>query len=236
MLGSRSAYTRARIIEAAERLFAQKGHEKTSLREITAEAQVNLSSVNYHFGSKEGLIQAVRQQQLDALNQKRTELLDRISGNDEPVPPAEALKAFIGPLLAHILLRPATRLSLVPALERPLSDPGSFLGSLLSTRSEGATGRFLNLLARSFPHLPRQELLWRFQFMLGAIVGAIVGMDDLLSTLNRDRASTPDVDALCERLITFLAGGLSAPCPAPAGSEIPPVTPDSELRSELRNA
>ena len=48
-----------RILDAAEQLFAEKGFAETSLRLITSKAGVNLAAVNYHFGSKKALIQAV---------------------------------------------------------------------------------------------------------------------------------------------------------------------------------
>src|SRR5690606_31956188 len=48
-----------RILDAAELLFAEKGFAETSLRLITSKAGVNLAAVNYHFGSKKALIQAV---------------------------------------------------------------------------------------------------------------------------------------------------------------------------------
>src|SRR5690606_9030803 len=105
MLGSRSAYTRAQILDTAGRLFAQKGHENTSLREITAAAGVNLSSVNYHFGSKEGLIKAVLKEQLATLNRERLSLLDQLESqaNGSPIPASEIVDAFFAPLIRMAL-------------------------------------------------------------------------------------------------------------------------------------
>ena len=51
--------TKERILDVAERLFADHGYATTSLRDITTEADVNLASVNYHFGSKDALLIAV---------------------------------------------------------------------------------------------------------------------------------------------------------------------------------
>ena len=51
--------TKTRILDAAERLFAQDGIKATSLRAITEAAAANLAAVNYHFGSKEALVHAV---------------------------------------------------------------------------------------------------------------------------------------------------------------------------------
>ena len=50
------AATKAAVFNAAERLFALHGFQNVSVRDITAEAGVNLASVNYHFGSKDALL------------------------------------------------------------------------------------------------------------------------------------------------------------------------------------
>ena len=60
-----------RILDAAEQLFAEKGFAETSLRLITSKAGVNLAAVNYHFGSKEELFEAVLTRRLDPMNQQR---------------------------------------------------------------------------------------------------------------------------------------------------------------------
>ena len=80
--------TKDRILDAAEGLFMEHGFEATSLRSITAAAAVNLAAVNYHFGSKEELFQAVLTRRLDPMNQRRLALLDRFEreegdGNDD---------------------------------------------------------------------------------------------------------------------------------------------------------
>ena len=60
--------TKSKILDAAEYLFADKGFNGTSLREITSLAEVNLAAVNYHFGSKKELIKTayLRTQRPDA--------------------------------------------------------------------------------------------------------------------------------------------------------------------------
>ena len=68
--------TKDRILDTAERLFADKGYPATSLRDITNEAGVNLAAVNYHFGSKEALLSAVLDRRIGPVNEKRLELLD----------------------------------------------------------------------------------------------------------------------------------------------------------------
>ena len=51
--------TKDRILHAAEELFAQQGFASTSLRQVTSRADVNIAAVNYHFGSKDNLVNEV---------------------------------------------------------------------------------------------------------------------------------------------------------------------------------
>src|SRR3954466_13792496 len=69
--------TRERILDTAERLFAERGFGATSLRSIIASAEVNLAAVHYHFRSKEALLEAVIVRRLEPLNRERLELLDQ---------------------------------------------------------------------------------------------------------------------------------------------------------------
>src|SRR6266849_5837474 len=78
--------TKARILQVAERLFMEHGFSATSLRMITGEAKVNLASVNYHFGSKEALIEAVFTRRLAPLNQERVTQLAQLEAKADGMP------------------------------------------------------------------------------------------------------------------------------------------------------
>jgi AcrR family transcriptional regulator len=54
-----SEVTRDRIVKAAERLFAERGYDGTSIRAIVAKARVNQAAINYHFDGKDGLYREV---------------------------------------------------------------------------------------------------------------------------------------------------------------------------------
>src|SRR5512139_2982341 len=87
--------TRARILRAAEALFVEQGFADTSLRMITARAEVNLAAVNYHFGSKEELIREVFQRHLEPLNAARIAYLDRLEAQakGQPLSVARVIEA-----------------------------------------------------------------------------------------------------------------------------------------------
>src|SRR5579872_5159399 len=72
--------TKEKLLNTAERLFGDQGFAATSLRQIIAEAGVNLAAVHYHFGSKEDLLDAVVVRKLEPINAERLALLDKAIG------------------------------------------------------------------------------------------------------------------------------------------------------------
>ena len=97
--------TRERILDAAERLFGERGFEVVSLRDITGLAGANVASVNYHFGSKEKLIDAVVERHSVPMNERRMAMLGAAEGRHAGgmVPVREVLEAFLQPMIGHIL-------------------------------------------------------------------------------------------------------------------------------------
>ena len=91
-----SLSTKQRILNAAEKLFADHGFAAASLRRVTADAGVNLAAVNYHFGSKESLIEEVFRRRLDELNANRIKSLEQIEGQASTTL-EDVLDAFAGP-------------------------------------------------------------------------------------------------------------------------------------------
>src|SRR5260370_15922671 len=90
--------TKQRILDSAERLFAEHGSEGTSLRTIIADAQVNLAAIHYHFHSKEALWEAVIVRRLGPINQERLRLLDACARDPNGGPPS--LDAVLGALIS----------------------------------------------------------------------------------------------------------------------------------------
>ncbi len=92
--------TKDRILHAAEELFAQQGFASTSLRQVTSRADVNIAAVNYHFGSKDNLVNEVFRRRMDDMSAERLKALrlavdSRHPGELEPI-----LAAFVEPALA----------------------------------------------------------------------------------------------------------------------------------------
>ena len=93
--------TRDQILDTAERLFAEFGIDGVSIRTITAEAQVNLAAIHYHFGSKEALVREVFVRRIGPVNRERLRLLDDLLERSRPEKPRleELVRILVGPPL-----------------------------------------------------------------------------------------------------------------------------------------
>jgi len=209
------AATKARILEAAEALFMEHGFEATSLRALTAHAGVNLAAVNYHFGSKEELFQAVLTRRLDPMNQERVELLTRLESKSAPAP-------LSCDRILMALFVPALRLARDPArggknflrlLGRAYADPAPFIRQFLSEQYAPMIARFKAAFGRALPHLPRRELSWRLHFIMGALSYTLAGTDALKLIAELNPRDTTNDELLLRRLAPFLLAGLTAPLP-----------------------
>ena len=214
----RSIDTRERILDAAERLFMSHGYEGTSMRQITGEASVNLAAVNYHFGSKESLMQEVFRRRLDWLNEERLRVLDTMEreADGRPLKPSQIVDAFFGTMLRMADDERRGGKTFLRLLGRTLTEPSEFIRAFLAQEYKVVMERFKEALFKALPDVPKAEIVWRFHFMLGATSYAIAGTGALRLVTdwqieaddNHDR-----VDRLLPRLMPFLLGGLRAPLP-----------------------
>ena len=211
-LDATSADTKTRILDAAEKLFVEHGFEATSLRSLTSAAGVNLAAVNYHFGSKEELFQAVLTRRLDPMNQERIELLGRIERE-------AAGRALSCEKILFAMLIPALKLArdekrggnnFLRLVGRAYADPAPFIRHFLSAQYAGMIGRYKEAFSKALPHLSRQELTWRLHFVMGALSYTLAGTD-ALKLFAEATATTNNDELLLQRLAPFLVAGLKAP-------------------------
>lgn len=212
--------TRKRLLAATEWLFIESGYEAMSLRQITTRAKANLAAVNYHFGSKEALMQELLSQRLDRLNRERLQLL---SACEDKYPAGLDASAILG-----MLFIPAFRLShgdasgpaFMRLLGRVYSDPSPFIRSYLQAHYRPISGRFFEAFSRALPVLPRQELGLRLHFSLKALSGMLAGedMQELIASINKGE-SIDDAELLA-RLISLLSPILTAPFGTPEQTRV----------------
>ena len=218
MQDNRLSDTRARILDAAERLFMAHGYDGTSMRQITGEAGVNLAAVNYHFGSKEALIQEVFRRRLNWLNEERMRALDEMeaAAGGQALKPSQIVDAFFGTMIRMAEDEERGGVIFLRLLGRTLTEPSDFIRAFLAHEYKTVVERYKEALFRSLPDVPKAEIVWRFHFMLGATSYAIAGTDALRLVTDwgiEAEDSEDRLDRLLPRLISFLIGGLRAPLP-----------------------
>jgi AcrR family transcriptional regulator len=205
--------TKSRILDTAESLFTEHGFEATSLRQLTTAAGVNLAAVNYHFGTKEELFQAVLTRRLDPMNQERIDLLERYGreAGDRPLTCEKILSAMLIPALRLSRDEKRGGKNFLRVLGRAYADPAPFIRNFLSAQYAEMIARFKDAFLKALPHLTRQELTWRLHFVMGALSYTLAGTDSLKLMMQVLTHEEDNDELLLQRLAPFLAAGLKAP-------------------------
>ena len=206
--------TRERILDVAERLFAEQGFSGTSLRQITGSADANLAAVNYHFGSKEQLIAEVFSRRFEPINALRLRLLDVLEADERPPTVEEIVEVFLDPPLRACLdpERGESLLHISQMIGHAMSRPDSTVRDVLLEQFEEIIQRFTQALGRQLDHLPPDQLLWRFVFMIGAMAHTM-SISPELKILSKGLCDPADTEELVGAMVPFVAAGFRAPAP-----------------------
>jgi AcrR family transcriptional regulator len=204
--------TTGRILDVSERLFVEHGFEGTSLRMITQQAEVNLAAVNYHFGSKDALFDAVFIRRLGPL------IADCLAE-------LEQLKALARPGVSDLLMtfiRPCLSLSKDPArggamfvrlLSRTLVENHRDLRETVSQQYGVFVERYAEAFQRVLPDLDAVERDWRMHFAFGVMFNAFAGNDVLKIFTRSQIVSARDPDQIVKHLLPFVVSALQAGAP-----------------------
>lgn len=214
-LETKSAGTRERILHAAEGLFAEHGFETVSLRDITGAAEANVAAVNYHFGSKDNLIDAVVERHVIPINEERLELLDRFEERygEEPVPVEEILRAFLLPMLSRIESGAMSEGLFCKFMGRVMGERSYRLPESVEPVFRHTAARFSHSLRRALPEFTEAQALWRMHFSFGVMSNTLTH-GDTLRQLAGGRAGDPSMKEQFEHIIIFCAAGIRAGCGA----------------------
>jgi AcrR family transcriptional regulator len=193
--------TKGKILDAAEKLFGMNGFEATSLRDITSAADVNLAAINYHFQSKDSLIDAIVARRIDPVNKKRFELLEAAGPNPTV---EQILTAFMAPVMQVKVD------AVVPLIGRILSNPELFVERVFHKHLAPVSQRFVEALSKALPDLPPSELLWRLHFSVGVLTHTML-WGRIFPRITNGVCDISDREALVDRAVRFVAAGFRAP-------------------------
>lgn len=202
--------TRDKLVLAAERLFAERGIDNVSLREINrAAGQRNVAALHYHFGSREALLEAIFEHRMAGLDRRRVAMLDAIEAEGRADSIRAVVEAMVLPL-ADRLDPAADGGHYVRFLAQAISDPGVDVGGLVRDKFDHGMARTRRLARRILDHVPTEIVDERMTLASAQMVHA-------LADKARRRAARPSTERPGEtaffvaNLIDSLTGALNAP-------------------------
>ena len=202
--------TKTVIMNAAEELFAAAGYNATSLRAITQAADVNLAAVNYHFGGKQGLLEAIYNRRIAPMNTARIDSLETLEKTwlSSPVPLEDLVKSFIKPALS--MSRNEDGKHFVTLLGRSYMEPNPILQEQVRSMFSEVSERFATSFARTLPYLSRDELYCRMHFMVGVLAYCMSGADLMRMIASSQFLDNASSETLINNLVDFVCNGMAA--------------------------
>lgn len=201
--------TRGLLLDAAERLFAERGIDPVTLKEIARDAGGNVGQIVYHFGQKEELVRDVILRRAGVISADRLQLLEsyeRLIGGDK------------------VTLEPVVRAFLEPYFQRLESDdPGwrcyalfigrnvwdARLAAVISEAFNPTAKRFIAAIRVAEPALTEADGARAFQFLLSGLYGSTTN-DARFGSLVGDDGTLSDYAPYRQVLVPFVVGGIRA--------------------------
>lgn len=197
--------TKLALIEAASTLFAEKGFEVVSVREITGLAGANVASVKYHFGSREGLMDAVVARMATPVNEERLRRLDELEEKGK-ASVRDLLSAFFEPLLSQIQSSPLSEKLFVKLMGRVVGDrPYEFPEEVMGQFREVA-GRYVPAFMKACPGLSSEDVFWRIHFSFGVLSNTLTH-GELVKKISAGTVGDEDLSITLARVIDFCEAG-----------------------------
>lgn len=202
--------TRERIRQVAERLFAEKGFDAVSLRMITAEAAVNLAAVNYHFGSKEALIETVISHRIGPVNEERVSRLKAAAkaGKKSALAVGVIVDCFVGPVIEVVEESTQSDSVLCGLIGRIMGDQDERIKEIVAAQFPEVMKVFIAEFSKALSKVPKEVLAIRLLFMAGSLVQSLLCFTQLDKMPGVKARSLTEVK---HELIPFLIAGIASP-------------------------
>ena len=201
--------TKARILDAAEKLFASHGIEGSGLRLITRKAGVNLAAINYHFGSKENLVGAVLSRVILTLSRERDSLLEEAGAKtgDSGLRVEDIVRAFMMPWVSFRNKQP----EYVRVIARTYTSrerPNGLFRDVVFDASWRAYTGFAGAVFEALPEIPREVLLKRINLAVATAASFLLN-HWLIEGLEELSGLTIDEEAILDHVVKLIESGHS---------------------------
>jgi len=198
-----------RLLDAAESLFAEKGFDGTSIRELAAAADCNVASVNYYFHRKENLYIEVWRRQLNKMVETRVSSIEKVMADSDDKPQLEGLLrsfsyAFLEPLLDQSKANNLLRLMIRESHEQHLP-PAMFIDEVISP----TLAAMQTALLKACPNLDDSKTVLIIFSLIGQLIH-IVHVKAIFERAQKPEWPNLDVAQLVEHIVEFTVAGIRA--------------------------
>ena len=207
---TRNPNMREAILSAAELLFSTRGFNAVSIRDIALEAGANPGSVTYHFKTKDGLLLEIYKRHCGPMNKRRIELLVAARRVRDVQDRLEAIvRAYVQPAFSSSsdLAGGGARFTRLRAVMS--AEGNAVVGRIIAEIFDDTTTAFIDAIGESLPHLPRTAIVWRSQFLLGALYYTLVN-PERVTRLARGEADGGDMAEAIEQIVASTVASLRA--------------------------
>lgn len=208
MLRSSKPDPGTRILDAAEDAIAESGFAGASLREVALAAQVNLATVYYYFGSKIGLMEAVLKRRFGPLREEHLALLreSEVKAKGRPLSVEKILEAMLLPPLRMAVKAPAKHQAVTRLVGRIVTEPNEQIQEFLRSQRAEVRLAFLRAFHRSLPGTPLPDLLWRIEFVWGALA-LVLCNPRKIEIETRGACDLAKTDEVLAQMLSFFSPG-----------------------------
>jgi len=205
-----------RLLDAAERLFAQRGYHGVSIRDITEAAGADVALVNYHFGGKRALLTRVFERRAEILNRERMERLEAVQpGAGGRLDLEEVVNAFMEPLILRSARGGREWKSYFALVAQVNNSPE--LSVLMTRHFDPVVHKFIDVLKAALPEADLRDIYWGYHFLTGALTLTFAETGRLDKLSGRLCRST-DLESVHARFAPFMAAGFTALAKRRAGA------------------
>jgi AcrR family transcriptional regulator len=197
--------TRARLLHAASRLFAERGYARVTVRDICKKARANVAAVNYHFGGKDGLYRAVMRHAMETM-QATTEAA-RAAGRD--LPAAERIRAYVS-VFADRLLGGHHETWIHQLMLREMSDPTPALAMVADEVLKPRMIYLSRAIAELLHCAPEDPRVVRCALSVTSQFNSLLWTRPVAKLLDADDAVPGTIDEIAEHIAGFSLGGMDA--------------------------
>jgi AcrR family transcriptional regulator len=199
-----SEITRDRILKAAERLFAERGYEATSIRAIVAKARVNQAAINYHFGGKDGLYREVLRAAFHALTERQLGHAEEMRTMSREKALAEFVRNQLRPLLGRDELSRHLRI-----FSWETARPTAVYRKLMSEEAAPFVGLAVDLMRRFMPDADQRTLIIAAVWLMGQCSMFVRNREQLANPPVSLEIDATTVDLLAEQITAWALAGLA---------------------------